>query len=133
MTLPILLTLFIAMPMLELILLLQVGEALGAGRTFALVILTGIVGAILARHEGVRVVTAIQREMAEGHMPAPRLLDGLMILIAGALLITPGLITDAVGFLLLIPPARSAIRGWLRRRFENRMRQQTVDVTYWEW
>ena len=66
-------------------------------------------------------------------MPAPYVLDGLMILIAGALLITPGLITDTVGFLLLVPPVRAAIKNWLRGVLERKVRTKTIDATYVEW
>lgn len=113
--------LFIGMPMLELILLLKVNEYLGLWHTFSLVILTGVVGAFLARTQGLIVFMRIRQDLAEGRMPAPRIMDGVMILAAGLLLVTPGLITDTIGFLLLVPPVRAAIRGWLRTRFEQKL------------
>ena len=125
--------LFVVVPMLELALLLEIGEWLGAGATFGLVILTGIVGAALARMEGFRVVRQIQTDLSRGAMPAPLLLDGLMILVAGAFLVTPGVMTDAVGFLLLIPLTRSAVKKWLRHKFEGRLQQGAIDVDYKEW
>ena len=96
-------------------------------------ILTGFVGALLARREGFRVMLAIRRDLEEGQMPAPRMMDGLMILLAGALLITPGLITDTVGFLLLLPFVRAAIRMWLRRKLERKLREGSVQTTVWRW
>ena len=66
-------------------------------------------------------------------MPAPRLMDGVMILIAGVLLITPGLITDAAGFLLLIPAVRTIIRAWLKRKLEAKLRDGTANTTFWKW
>jgi len=127
-----LLFLFIVVPILEIALLLQVGEVLGVGPTLALIILTGVVGAALARMEGLRVLERIRLELAQDRMPAPYLLDGLMILVAGLLLITPGLMTDAIGFALLVPACRLLIKDWLRRRLEARLRRGAIEVTYWE-
>jgi len=98
----------------------------------AIVIITGFVGAFLARAQGIMVLAQIRRDLAEGRMPAPRLMDGVMILIAGVLLITPGLITDTVGFLLLIPVVRSTIRAWLRRKLEEKFRDGTANITFWK-
>jgi len=128
-----LLVLFIFMPLLELVLLLRVGGWLGWHRALLLVLVTGFVGAALARAQGLALLGRIRRDMTEGRMPAPRILDGVMILVAGALLITPGLITDAVGFLLLVPPVRREIRVWLRRKLEAKLRDGTanVHVTYY--
>jgi len=128
-----LLTAFIVMPLLELWLLVQLGGRYGVGPTLLVVVVTGIAGAWLARAQGLMVLMAIQRDMAEGRMPAPRLMDGVMILVAGVLLITPGLITDAAGFLLLVPPVREVIRGWLRRQLEKKLREGTVTFSFREW
>ena len=128
-----LLALFIVVPLAELFLLLEVADHLGARETIGIVILTGFVGVLLARREGFRVMLAIRRDLEEGQMPAPRMMDGLMILLAGALLITPGLITDTVGFLLLLPFVRAAIRMWLRRKLERKLREGSVQTTVWRW
>lgn len=116
-----LLFIFIVVPIAELALLLKVNEYLGWASTLAVVIITGFVGAVLAKVEGMSVLSRIQSDLRNGIMPAPRLMDGVMILIAGALLVTPGLMTDAVGFLLLVPPVRAAIRHYIRRQIESRM------------
>ncbi|MBN1557107.1 MAG: FxsA family protein [Lentisphaerae bacterium] len=126
-----LLAAFIFMPIAELAVLLKVHEFVGLGKTLALVIFTGIAGAVMARAEGMRVVMAIHRDLTAGRMPAPRLMDGVMILAAGLLLVTPGLITDAAGFLLLVPAVRAAIRAWLRRKLEAKLREGSV--TTWRW
>ena len=126
-----LITAFILIPILELAVLLKLHEAAGLGNTLAIVIITGFVGAFLARAQGIMVLAQIRRDLAEGRMPAPRLMDGVMILIAGVLLITPGLITDTVGFLLLIPVVRSTIRAWLRRKLEEKFRDGTANITFW--
>jgi len=106
-----LLLLFTVVPALELILLIQLGRYVGFWPTAALVLGTGVVGAWLARREGLKVFRAVSTEMAEGRMPTDHLLDGLLILVAGAVLLTPGLLTDAAGFILLAPPGRRLIRS----------------------
>jgi len=128
-----LITAFILIPILELAVLLKLHEAAGLGNTLAIVIITGFVGAFLARAQGIMVLAQIRRDLAEGRMPAPRLMDGVMILIAGVLLITPGLITDTAGFLLLIPAVRARIRVWLRRKLEEKLRNGTTNITFWKW
>ena len=128
-----LLAAFILMPILELAVLLKLHEVAGLGNTLAIVIITGFVGAFLARAQGVMVLAQIRRDLAEGKIPAPRLMDGVMILIAGALLITPGLITDTAGFLLLIPAVRSTIRAWLRRKLEEKFRDGSANITFGKW
>jgi UPF0716 protein FxsA len=120
--------LFVAMPILELAVLIEVHQSVGFGNTLAIVVLTGVVGAFLARAQGLIVMAQIRRDLAEGVMPAPRLIDGMMILVAGVLLITPGLITDTAGFLLLLPPIRVSIRMWLRRKFEEKLRDGSVTM-----
>lgn len=128
-----LLTAFILMPLVELVLLIKLNQQIGFAYTVAIVILTGVTGATLARMQGFLTVRAIQRDLAEGRMPAPRLIDGVMILIAGVLLVTPGLITDAIGFLLLLPPIRSSIRMWMRAKLEEKLKNGSTGVTIWRW
>ena len=123
-----LLALFIFLPITELWLLFRVDEYLGMGPTVLIVVMTGIIGASLARAQGLMVMMQIQRDIAEGRMPAPRLIDGIMILIAGALLVTPGLLTDSVGFLLLVPGFRAIARGWLRQKMEQKLKDGTLNV-----
>jgi len=128
----ILLFLFIALPITELALLLEIGEVIGGIETLAIVVLTGVIGASLARWQGLSVLLQFQRDMSQGKMPAPLLLDGLMIIISGALLITPGLITDTVGFLLLVPAFRAFVKLRIRRYIESRMQAGAINVTYWD-
>jgi UPF0716 protein FxsA len=105
-----LLFLFTLVPLIELFLLVKLGDMIGFWPTVALVVATGAMGAILTRMEGLRVLRQAQADFQKGRVPTDRLLDGLLILIAGAVLLTPGLITDAVGFFLLVPPGRRMIR-----------------------
>ena len=128
-----LLAAFILMPIIELAVLLKLHEVAGLVNTLAIVIITGFVGAFLARAQGIMVLAQIRRDLAEGRMPAPRLMDGVMILIAGVLLITPGLITDTAGFILLIPAARATVRAWLGRKIEEKLRGGTANITFWRW
>ena len=123
--------LFVGLPVLELSILMKVHALLGLFETVALVVFTGFLGAVLARQQGLLVLLEIRRDTAEGRMPAAKLMDGLMVLVAAALLITPGLITDTVGFVLLIPSVRAVIRRFARRKLEEKMRQGTVHVSGW--
>lgn len=125
-----LLAAFIFLPIIELWLLFKVDAHFGLGATLLIVVMTGFIGAWLARAQGLMVTLQIQRDLSEGRMPAPRLIDGTMILIAGALLITPGLLTDSVGFLLLVPAVRSQIRGWLRYKLEQKLSDGSMNVTF---
>jgi UPF0716 protein FxsA len=105
-----LILLFTLVPLAELWLLLWIGSMTGPEFAFGLVIVTGIVGAALARRQGLQTWLKIQKELSEGRPPTGSLVDGLLILIAGAVLITPGVLTDVVGFMLLIPPIRAALK-----------------------
>lgn len=116
-----LLLLFTAVPLVELLLLVEIGERIGAGPTVLLVLATGVVGAWLARREGTRSLRQIQTSLAEGSLPARELFHGLLILLAGAFLVTPGILTDVVGFTLLVRPARGRIIAALRSRLEDRI------------
>lgn len=120
--------LFTIVPLLELFLLLRIGAAIGAWPTVAIVIVTGLLGAALARHEGMRAWRAVNAELAAGRVPAAELLHGFLILVAGVLLVTPGVVTDALGFALLTRPIRSRFLRWLRRRFVGRIEVGGVEV-----
>ena len=92
---PLLLFLFIFIPLMELALLIQVGQWIGIWRTITLVVLTGVLGAYLARYQGLNIITRINRSLATGEMPSDAVFDGVMIFCGGVLLLTPGIITDA--------------------------------------
>ena len=114
--LPRLLLLFTLVPIAELAVLIQVGRWVGLWPTLALVIGTGILGATLTRREGLRAWRAFQLEMWEGRVPGRPILDGLSIFVGGALLLTPGLMTDVAGFALLARPSRRWIQDLVLRR-----------------
>ena len=107
---------FTLIPLVEIYLLIKLGQNFGAITSILLVIFTGILGAYLARMEGLRTLFRIQETMREGRMPGEELLDALLIAIAGLVLITPGFITDVVGFLLLFPFTRMLEKNWLKER-----------------
>ncbi len=123
-----LLVLFTVVPLAELWLLFRIGDHLGFGATFALVMLTGIVGAALARREGSRVVLQWQKEVSEGRMPSDGVLGGLLVFVGGLLLVTPGVLTDAFGLSLLFPPTRRRVAGWLRERIQRGIASGNVQV-----
>lgn len=112
-----LLTLFILVPIIELAVLIEVGQYIGTFYTIMLVVVTGVVGAFLAKMEGLRVWHALQKDLRSMKMPTDRMIDGVLILIGGAFLLTPGLVTDILGFLLIIPFTRFPIREYLKRQF----------------
>lgn len=112
-----LLLLFTLIPLVELVLLLILADITSWQFTVALVLLTGLVGAALARHEGLRCLRSIRQRLADGDLPGDALLDGLLILLAGALLITPGVLTDLFGFALLLPAFRRVVKRTLAKRF----------------
>lgn len=123
-----LLLLFIVVPAVELAILIQVGKALGTIPTLALIVFTGILGAYLARLQGLSVLSRAQVQMNRGELPAGSLADGVMILVAGALLMTPGILTDAFGFALLVPAFRNAIKSFLLARFRKAVEENRVRV-----
>jgi UPF0716 protein FxsA len=115
---------FVLVPCIELALLATVGAAMGLPVTLGIIILTGVVGAWLAREQGAGAMRRIQQSLNQGRMPTDELIDGMLIFAAGLLLVTPGFLTDTVGFSLLIPPLRSwmrrAVGTVLKHRFKDR-------------
>ena len=111
---------FTIIPIIEIYLLIEIGSMFGALTAVTLVILTGFLGAFLARMQGLQTLYRIQESLREGRMPSGELMDALLIIIAGLVLLTPGFLTDSAGFLLLIPATRNSIKYWLRRQIELR-------------
>jgi UPF0716 protein FxsA len=116
--------LFITVPIVELAVLIQLGRWIGLWPTLAIIAVTGILGAMLASREGLRAWHAFQLEMAQGRMPGRPILDGLSIFAGGALLLTPGLLTDVLGFTLLARPTRRWIQNRLVDRLGGRLVRQ---------
>ena len=116
-----LLLLLLCVPLLELFVIIQVAGGMGTGRTILLLILVSVVGAWMVRRSGLGVLNQIRNRLNLGQLPAAELVDGLLILLAGALMLTPGFITDAVGLLLLFPPTRVLVRSLLMRHFAKKV------------
>ncbi len=116
--------LFIVVPIVELAVLIELGRLIGLWPTLGVIAVTGILGAMLASREGLRAWHAFQMEMAEGRVPGRPILDGLSIFAGGALLLTPGLLTDILGFTLLVRPTRRWIQNRLVDRLGGRLVRQ---------
>jgi len=130
-----LLLVFIIVPILELALLIQLGRWIGLWPTLGIIVVTGIVGAALASREGLRALQEFQAEMAQGRMPRRPILDGFSIFAGGALLLTPGLLTDLLGFSLLLRPTRRFVQDRIMKRVGRAMieRGQLHVETRFQW
>ena len=113
-----LLALFIVVPLVEIYVIVQVGHAIGVFNTLGLLLLVSFVGAWLTKHEGFIVLQRLRAQLDAGRAPTAELIDGVLVLAAGVLMLTPGFVTDAVGLLVLFPPTRALLRAVLRRRFD---------------
>jgi UPF0716 protein FxsA len=116
-----LLVLFVLVPILEIYVIIQVGQAIGAWWTIGLLIADSILGSVLMRSQGRAAWRRFQLALAEGRMPAREVLDGVLVIFGGAFLLTPGFLSDVVGALLLLPPTRAVIRRVLVKRFTFRL------------
>jgi len=114
--------LFIGVPMLELAFLIEVGSHIGTLPTIALLVADGVLGAALARAQGLGTLRRLQEELAQGRVPTEALVDGAIILVSATLLLTPGLLSDLIGLLGLLPPTRALIKRTLWRRVERSLR-----------
>ena len=121
-----LLILFTFVPVLEIYVLIEAGRQIGAIPTIALVILTGIAGAFLARSQGFQLLVRIQSDLQAGRVPAEEIVDGAMILAGGMVLLTPGFCTDLLGFILLTPLTRTYIKKWLTRWIEKKIERGEI-------
>ena len=122
---------FTLIPAAEIYLLIQIGGMIGALNTLLVIIITGFVGAYLARLQGMHTLLKIQSNLQQGIMPAEELIDALLILVAGIVLLTPGFLTDAAGLLLLIPQIRFYFKRWLRKKFDQWTNTQDIHFTSW--
>jgi UPF0716 protein FxsA len=116
-----LLVLFILVPIAELAILIQVGQAIGVWWTIALLIADSILGSLLMRSQGRAAWRRFNDAIRTGRVPAKEVLDGVLVIFGGALLLTPGFLTDVLGLVLLLPPSRAVVRAILVRRLGDRM------------
>jgi len=107
--------LFLTVPVMEMLILIQTGKVLGFWPTLGLLIVLGLLGIYLVKSQGFMVFQRIRHEIARGQIPTSSLLDGLLVLVSGILLITPGLLTDLIGLAILVPPVRRLLREKLKR------------------
>ena len=128
---PKLLLAFILVPLIEIYILIEVGGVIGTWPTIGLVILTGVVGAYLARIQGLKTMLRIRESMEQGAMPTEDLFDAALILVAGVMLLTPGLLTDAAGVLLLIPTTRVVVKGWVRVLAQKWIARNQMNIRYY--
>lgn len=110
--------LFFLIPIAEVFVFLQVGDEIGILQTLLLCLLTAIIGGALVRHQGLGTLFRARAEMNDGRLPVTELFDGLCLVAAGAMLITPGFVTDTIGFALLVPAFREVLRHWAARHFK---------------
>jgi len=122
--------LFTIVPFVELALLLEVGNQIGAFNTIAIVLLTGFAGAVLARSQGFGILRRIQDELGQNQLPGDSLIEGALILAGGLLLLTPGLITDAFGFCLLLPLPRRLFKAYLKEYFRGKNQNDEIHMNY---
>ena len=116
-----LLILFIIVPIIELSLFMLLGKHLGLVPTLVIIVITAVIGASLTKSQGGKALANFQNALAMGKMPHKEMVDGLLVLIAGAVLLTPGFLTDTVGFLLLLPPVRAVVRGIVSEKLAKRV------------
>ena len=122
--------LFALVPVAEIYVLVSVGGAIGAFPTIALVILTALAGAHLARLQGMSIMLRIRENLDQGFMPAEELLDGLLVFLAGMVLLAPGFLTDICGLLILLPGTRGNFKQWLRKKFDQWRQDPNVHITF---
>ncbi|MDH3606233.1 MAG: FxsA family protein [Acidimicrobiia bacterium] len=111
---------FIGIPIAEIALFLYVGERIGLVATLVIIVATAVVGSALVARQGSGALNQVQSAFSEARFPGRELAHGAMIVVAGAFLVTPGFLTDGLGFLLLVPPIREVARGWFVKRFSGR-------------
>ena len=121
---------FTLIPVIELFLLIKIGTIIGSINTICLVIITGFAGAWLARMEGMHTMLKVRHNLEQGIMPAEELIDALIIFCAGAVLITPGILTDFAGLLLLWPVTRKKFKQFLRKKFDDMNKQGDINITH---
>lgn len=118
----VLVALFIIVPFVELAVFVQVADSIGFLSSLALIVVFSVAGAWLVKREGIGIWRRARTQIERGEVPAREMVDGVLVLLAGALLLVPGFVTDVVGLLLLIPPTRALVRVVAMRRFEKRVR-----------
>ena len=128
-----LLLVFVVVPIVELIALIRLSQVFGLSVTAVIVFATGVLGAALARAEGLRTLRVMRREIRAGRVPGRQILDGVSVLVGGAMLLTPGLMTDGIGLALLFPPTRVALQALAWRWLDRQLRSGALRVGVLRW
>ncbi len=131
--------LFLVIPLIEIAILIQIGQVIGAAWTILLVIVTAAIGAGLFRQQGLSTLSRVQTQLDNGHLPAIELIEGVMLLVSGAMLLTPGFFTDVIGFLILVPQIRQRLAskflsGFIATRIRTNQRDNgtIIEGEHWE-
>ncbi|CAH0346231.1 FxsA family protein [Bacillus sp. CECT 9360] len=120
--------LIIAMPALEIAVLLLSGQTIGVWPTILLIILTGVIGTYLAKQQGLETIKKAQEQMRYGQLPGDALLDGICVLVGGTLLLTPGFVSDLLGLILLLPPTRKVIKPLILKMIKNMIDKKKITI-----
>jgi UPF0716 protein FxsA len=120
--------LIIIIPAAEIGVLLLSGKTIGVWPTIVLMILTGVIGAYLAKKEGLQTIRKVQEQLSYGQIPGDAVLDGICILVGGTLLLTPGFLSDITGFFMLFPPTRKICKVFILRYFKKRIDRRTIKI-----
>ncbi|MFT9494689.1 FxsA family protein [Anaerosolibacter sp.] len=127
-----LILLFTMVPLIELAILFKLNQYIGLGYTLGIVIFTGVLGAYLAKSQGNQILFRIKMEMGEGRMPGDELINGLCVLIGGAMLLTPGILTDTTGFILVLPGTRHLVKVFIKNKLRKMIDEGKVNF-YFRW
>lgn len=127
-----LILLFTMVPLIELAILFKLNQYVGLGYTLGIVIFTGVLGAYLAKSQGNQILFRIRTEMGEGRMPGDELINGLCVLIGGAMLLTPGILTDTTGFILVLPGTRHLVKVFIKNKLRKMIDEGKVNF-YFRW
>ena len=119
---------FTLIPISELYLLIKIGYYMGAFNTILVVIVTGLLGAYLAKLQGIKTMMRVRESLNRGELPAEEMLDALLIFVAGIVLLTPGFITDLAGLGILVPKTRSWFKRWLRKKFDQWISENRANI-----
>lgn len=121
---------FIIVPLMEILLLIEIGSRIGTLNTIVIILLTGILGAYMMRQQGFAILANIRGDLSQGRMPTGELINGVLVLVGGILLLTPGFFTDVVGFLLLIPITRGFVRKKIQLLIQRKIESGDIHVFF---
>lgn len=122
--------LFVIFPLIELALLIKIGTIIGVFNTIALIVITALLGTYMVKMEGFNCLYRFQDNLSQGVFPAEELFDGALILVAGALLITPGVLTDLIGFLFVFPPSRRLTKLWIKGYIKKKIERGAIHISF---